>query len=38
MDTPGENDGGTFIKIDNPTGYNVYFDGGQQINKALWTI
>jgi len=33
INTPEENDGGTIIKIDNPTGYNVYFDGGQRVNK-----
>jgi hypothetical protein len=27
------NDGGTILKIDNPTRYNVYFDGGQSVNK-----
>jgi hypothetical protein len=33
VDLIGKNNNGTTIKIDNPTGYNVYFDGGQKINK-----
>jgi hypothetical protein len=33
VDLTGKNINGTIINIDNLTGYNVYFDGGQKINK-----
>lgn len=33
--TTGNNEGGTIIKIDNPTNFNVYFSNGQRVTKKI---